>query len=366
MGFYDRSNLMEGAGYYSNADFMDLVGDRTVPTLAETASFTQLALDSVAESEENWNNIMKACAYTELANYHQTGEEYVYTEASGTGFLDNVKAFFAKLWEKIKALFKKFAIFIASLTKSEKDFVTTYKKDIAKAISNIPSDAEIKGYKYTTDKAQDVVDAIAGQATLRLGSNIVKKYADWDKDDDNYDFEDVMEKVRGTLIPGNSGALNASEYSKELYSLFRNGEDSPISIDLNAQLVNESMSLLNGYDKIKNDANKVYRTCDKLIKGIDKDITKASNDLSKEFGKKDRDSKQDSNVMLIYQRSSSELRALGTILQTSNGIFLSALKEWAHQAKSVCVKVVSYKAKHEGYSFSHSEGTGFLESVVLK
>ena len=52
------------------------------------------ALRVVAESENNWNQIMQAMAISELAAYEETGDANYYITESGSGFLESVKAFF--------------------------------------------------------------------------------------------------------------------------------------------------------------------------------------------------------------------------------------------------------------------------------
>lgn len=366
MGFYD-STIHENFGSYSNLDFMDLIDDASVPTLRENASYMELALEGVAQSEENWSNIMKACALTELTHFQETGEEYVYTEATGSGFIASAKAFFKKIWEKIKAVFKKFAVMLGAFTKSGKDFVTKYRVDIASAIKNIPSDAKIKGYKFTIEG----FDTEFNQSSSMMAS-AVDAAANQDltakapKPDENYDYEDVVGQIRGSII-GEKDAT-ASEFSKGLFEMFRGGEGTAEDLDLNAAMVNEAMTELQGIAKTKKATTKAYNTLNKYFDRMEKALTKAQNNLAKGFPKNDKAAAENaSNWMINLQRAIAGNRAMSNAAQQMHAAFLTACKDYTNQCKRICVKVVSYKTKHEGYGFQHyNEGAGsFFDQVSL-
>ena len=67
------------------------------------------------------------------------------------------------------------------------------------------------------------------------------------------------------------------------------------------------------------------------------------------------------------------LRQESSILQVVNAAQLKALKDRNRQAKSVCVSLLNYKPKNEGFYYddedgysSYSEGSNFVNNVVFK
>ena len=102
---------------------------------------------AIAETEMNWNAIMETAAMNEIQYFAENGEEYVYTEASGFGAA--IVEFFKKIWEKIKAIFKKFMVMLGSVTMKDKDFVKKHGDAIRKGAANLATDGvTIKGFKF--------------------------------------------------------------------------------------------------------------------------------------------------------------------------------------------------------------------------
>ena len=151
------------------------------------------ALRVVAESENNWNQIMKAMAITELAAYEETGDADYYVTESGSSFLQSVKDFFKKLLEKIKGIFQKFIATIDSWTKDDKAFVSKYKDKVMKANT---TDFEFEGYNFTYkepsfDRATVKNDALSD---FTSGYNS-KEEAGWNDDTKHYRGEELEEKL---------------------------------------------------------------------------------------------------------------------------------------------------------------------------
>ena len=283
----------------------------------------------------------------------------------------------SKVWEKIKALFKKFMIFLGSATKSGKDFINKYRSDINKAVGNIPDNATINGYKFTLDEYKDKVLAEAEKfkskvtnAYSSVGGSISKD--SWGKlgnvdlpggakinNEDNWSYEDEMEKIRGGLL--SKSPMSANEFSKELFEMLRNGQSSKESIDLNSSLVSNAVSSLDGYTEENKNVKTSYTALDKFFKDLDKSLSKVQTDLSKQ--------KPDANsaALIWIQRAISLTKGISSTLQTANGIYLTASKDKVNQAKAICVKVVSYKSKTEGYSFENYDGIGgFMEAAIAR
>ena len=376
MGFYDNGSTM-GFDTTPSVRLEDLVEDASIPTFPESASYLQCALEGAADDEANWNGIMMACGLQEYTHFKETGENLVYTEAVGGGFIESVRAFLRKVWEKIKALFKKFMIFLGGATKSGKDFINKYRSDINKAVGNIPDNATINGYKFTLDEYKDKVLAKANDFKGEVDKVYTTGVSSITKDNlsdmhnisliggatittsDNWDYEDEMEKIRGGLL-GNKGSLTASEFSKELFEALRDGNSNKENIDMNSALVSAAVADLDGYKAEDKAVKDSYKVLDKFFSDLDKSLTKVQTALSKE--------KQANRDNLVWiQRAISLTKGTSSALQTANGIYLTASKDKVNQAKAICVKVVSYKSKSEGYSFENYDGIGgFMEAAIAR
>lgn len=365
MGLINTRAFIENA----NIDFMNLVEDTSIG-VNEYGSLVQVALENAADSETNWNRIMEACYCNELNYFAENGEEYVYTEASAGGFIQAAKDFFKKIWEKIKELFRKFGMMISQFGKDDKAFVKKYRTDIVKKMAELGSDVEYKGYKFThfadyvakvNEVAGDKTNLLERAASYaeNIGSNTAKPT-------DNYELEDELEKTRGKVL-GQSTALTASEFPKELFMYFRDGESAKDTLPVNSQTVNEAMQELEANAETRRIANRAFTDVTSYFSKIDKALTNAATKLSKDFTKDTAKVEGETNRLVHLQREIAENKGFTTISQVAHAAMLTALKDRSRQYKALCVKVAMYKRpKNESYSFNHyGEGASFLDGIVL-
>lgn len=369
MGLY--TNNLSGYGFGDTS--FESLEENTSLNINENMSLVEAAMNSIAITEENWNAIQREIALTELAYVEETGEDFVYNEATGTSFIDTVKGFFKNIWEKIKALFRKFLVILGSYTKNDKDFVKKYSKDIVAAMKNIPSEASIKGYNYTLGEYKNklskpsVTEVINFSQKLCGGGDFATIGAKT-----NYDYAEVMEAARAEVL-GISGGLTSSEFNEEMYKLLRGKEDSKIDIDLDAGLVNQAMNELNNMKTIRKEAKDAYNALSKIFTKVDKELTDMSKKVTKDLpNKDDKAAKLGGDVLTGVNRVMGVAKGMAGVLQTANGIFLSACKEASRQYKAICVKVVTYKnIKESGYLddddyYNESAGTDMFAGVVLR
>lgn len=367
MGFFDSRTITEGA-MYAKLDIMDLVENTDIRNLPMTSSLVEDALIGIAESEENYNNIMKACAYNELVNFQENGTEYVFTEASASGFIATAKQFFANIWQKIQALFKKFAVMIGRFVQDDKTFVEKNKATIVAGLANIPKDAKFKGYKFDgLSKWGDLVtkQTTAAKAKLEVVTAYTKDTTHTTAEDE-YDKDEVNGKIRAELA-GETGELSQSEFNKKLYETFR-GSDSKDDIDIDNALVNDAMATLTAAKKVREASNKAYKTLKAYFDKIDTALNKASTAVTRSYGKDDSPATDvASNSLVVLKRAIDYNKMMSSALQAGNGIYLTCLKDYSRQCKAICVRVATYRApKNESAGFTHYEGAGFLNNVVLK
>lgn len=372
MAFFDTTAVLEGATGF-NGNFMDLAENAEIRTLEENTSLLEDAYLLISENEENWNNIMKACAYNELTHFKESGEEYIFTEASGTGFLASAKAFFSKIWEKIQALFKKFAVMLGSFVKNDKDFVEKNKGTISAALANIPKDAKFKGYKYAEGNFSKWNSTLSSAKNNAIGMlDDIKNVSvsdTHDKPGDDHDSQKIADGVRG-MVCGKGGEVTASEFNKHMYEMFR-GSENKEEIPFTRELVSSAMATLTNQATVKKAANDTYKELKGYFDKIDSALNEAAKKFSKAFGTEGSDAQNVSNGLVTVKRAIEANKTVASVFQAGNGIFLSCLKDYSRQCKAICVKTVMFKentgTKHEGAGFTHyGEGADFLNGVLLK
>lgn len=314
----------------------------------------EAAYTMIAESEQNYNNMMKMIGIQELNVFETTGQEMVYEAVDIKGFIAAAKKFFLNIWEKIKGLFKKFFSMFDAAVKNDKEFLKKYNKELTLASSNL-KDFEFEGFNFKLDAVSVV------QAESNMNGYLSKVFitSDVEKSIENYKDEDLEDKMRGAAI--GKGDLTQAELAKELFSLLRSGEDSKETIS--------SISLVKYMNEIEGSANAKKRA-EKSFK----EIKKAIDDIIKMLEKEERDLLKEKNVNLEFQSKkikdcnnmiAAEKTKL-SILQTVNGAILTAIKDQNKQARSVCVKAMSYKPKNES-GLPVNEGTeDFWNSIQIR
>ena len=130
MGFFN--NVYNEGALYAGSDFDNLMNDPVEPS-SEYLEFDEAALVAVAESEENYNAIIRSIGITEATYFAQTGREMVYTESVLGSIFTKIKEFLKKVWEKIKALFKRFLMMFDKFSKDDKSFLKKYEKAVRRA-----------------------------------------------------------------------------------------------------------------------------------------------------------------------------------------------------------------------------------------
>ena len=388
---------------YSSGLSIDM--DNVVPAL-ESANYTAMSLQIVAEAEANHNAIMKAIGIHELAAFEETGEEIIYESEAAGGFIAKVKQFFIKLWDKVKEIFHKFFAWLDSLTKDNKEFAKKYEAEARKRWSSLKDEFSIKGYKFTI-KAPDY-DEAEKRAIAKYASSVgvdtvlltnpssntsVEKQTDptqynkrkeWNKAFSDK-HSDAIEAVRAGVVSEliekfNGSSLTAEEMTKELFEGYRDGDTSKITLEKSDINLEECISELKNYSNTKKEADKAFKD---LKKRFDDTIKKCEN-LEKEANKlgtagneikvkiDDKEISAAGEYISFYSHVTTAWKDVKEVLVSANGSYLQALKDRATQDKAVVAAVITTgKVKNEsadyGYSYSESAGSmDFLAGVVLK
>ena len=338
----------------------------------------------IAESEANYANIMKAVGIAELAVFEESGQEMIYESSDVKGFFGKVKDFFVNLMKKVKGLFEKFFAMINSYAKSDKEFVNKYRKQLLAVNTR---DFSFKGFKFTIDQVKikeydengkDFINATFDSMNITENNANIKENMDKESieaDIKKVEDSDFSDKMRGKIL-GASSDLTASEFSKEIFEKLRDGEDTKTE----QENVNIS-TFLNDILSTK----ETKKTADRVFKEINtaiKDKIKATDSLEKSLLKKvgtsggEGKAKADRENLLSLQirvasKATQCLKDEQMMLQTINGQILQAIKQQNRQAKSVCVSLLNYKPKNEGFGYDEYEGLddiigeNFLSGVKL-
>lgn len=196
--------------------------------------------------------------------------------------------------------------------------------------------------------------------------------------------EEIQDKIRASWISSAAKLLNpdvtkvekldSSEFTEELFKLFRNGEDSKIDLEKKDIDITEVVQFVKDSDKIKSNIKSTYNAfvsgVDKAIKNIDKE--------QKEYLNNDSSKPTDSD----YKKCEGSAIQLLTIAQNFlqfdkecgiqyHSALLQAIKDKVSFYKSIMVKVIgqSKKMTEESYDYSsqysYDSGSSFMDSVQL-
>lgn len=324
----------------------------------------------LAESENNYNSIMKAVALDELYVLESTGMEIVYEDGRIKSFLQKVKEFFVKLWEKVKGIFAKFFAKMSSLITKDKEFVKKYKKQVVNAKL---TDFEFDGYKFTNvDGAipgQSAIESLPGfmdLTSISVSGDLkkLKDYVEETMNGDNYD--DAISTYRQKLL-GASSKVDSDEYAEELFKYFRDGEDSKSTLDMKDIDRNKVLNEIESTSEVKKAGEKALKAFKDIIDPIIKKLDKAEKEALKEVpGENQVKGEFASARAAAYSKTCSIYKDCTHAAELFTTAKLKAIKDRNRQARAIVVKMISYKPKNESAGFVYNEGGSFLDSVQIR
>ena len=196
--------------------------------------------------------------------------------------------------------------------------------------------------------------------------------------------EEIQDKIRASWINNAASLLDSdvtdvekidsSEFTEELFKLFRNGEDSKIDLEKKDIDITEVVQFVKDSDKIKSNIKSTYNT---FVSGVDKAIKNLDKE-QKEYLNNDSSKPTDSD----YKKCEGSAIQLLTIAQNFlqfdkecgiqyHSALLQAIKDKVSFYKSIMVKVIgqSKKMTEESYDYSsqysYGSGSSFMDSVQL-
>lgn len=396
---------------YSNSNFSTNYTS-VKPFIGENFNYHELGIAAASEIAANHNAFMKSIALSELAAFEQTGStDVLYESVDFKGIFEKIKMFFKKVIEKIHKIFHTFIAKMSSWFGGNASFAKTYEKEVVKGWANVKNDWEFKGYHFTniaetkeaTDTTfsvkiegiqKDLSDLIANGlydfvydankkniAEYKTMTNMITKIRE--------DMDDIKDAMRKSIVndisknhslptivqidTGAKGGYDSSEYTEELFKVFRNGEDSKDSFEKKDVLdsyggsVAGMMTYIKEFDKIKTKTESAERKITKAIQKLIDDVSKAQNEKIKE--NKDADEKTKYQNEWLIQSSSlyqTIYSAASEFITQAFSAYLQAQKDACAQAKEIAVKVIGQSKKMtESVDYSGNGGFDFISSVKL-
>lgn len=411
-GNYIAENAMNYESVLPDVDAESLMMDESVEPCHED-NFLVAGARICAESTENMNRIMQACAIQEFCYFEENGTEMVYTEAAVTGFIEKAKAFFMNLWKKIQGIFKKAIMMFSSKSKTDKEFLNKYKKEITAAQNSSFGDTEVDIYDYVFYKNPGAFTRFKGCATTDSGFQAIgstdEACIDWVQDHstakalknsienvetlpDNSDEatiksavdtmddelkkvnesdwkEDYKDKVRGDMVkvisPSAPNDISASEFAKEIAEACQ-GDSSKDSVSLSTALRKAA--------KFLEDSKDITKGLDDWLKAWKKAIDSEIKDLNSVAKSLSRDTRRNANyenrakgakhtVVTACINLDKDIKTIGIAFHSA---VINQLKACSGQSKAICVKAVHYKKpKNESYAYTEESTGSLLDSIEL-
>lgn len=368
--FYSKNPSSVTGSYLVTESAEELVNNSAIEASAYD-DFTEGALTIVAESEANFNQLMMSIGIYESQYYAESGEMVVYTEGMISSVIEKIKAFLKKLWDKIKALFKRFVLMFDQYFSSDATFLKKYKSRILKSSVK---DLNFTGYPFNNAKGISKTNEITADAA-KAASCDANSYnttktelskakfneAELNKIEERYD--DILEAIRAELI-GQSGTLTAEEFREEVFILFH-GEKEKEKLDEAQMALTTQVAILEGSKKTISSAEKGIRNFEKFINDAIKEIERQGKDDQS----KTQDTKEKAVIGKAVAIGSKLVRDTGTMGTTLLGGMLTGLKDQNRQARAICAKAIvkSGKINEESAGIEHpAYGASFLSDIEFK
>ena len=417
-------------GIYTNYSGSNISSNYTQvePFVGENFNYHELGIRAASEIAANHNSFMKSIALSELAAFEQTGSTDVLYEAVDIkGIFEKIKMFFKKIIEKIHKIFHTFIARMSAWFGGNASFAKTYEKEVVKGWGNVKNDWEFKGYHFThisetkadTDakfsvmiegngetegikkKLTDLIASGLAEFIKSSSSDDLKTLLSDDTADKNKNdtaitavrekMDDIKDAMRFSIVQSirdghglpttikadfKGSKYDSSEYTEELFKVFRNEEDSKESFEKKDVLASYGgsvagmMTYIKEFDKIKTKTESAERKITKAINKLIDDVSKAQNANIKEM--KDDKTKTTLNEYLVQMSSLYQTiySAASEYVTQAFSAYLQAQKEACTQAKEIAVKVIGQSKKMtESYDYSSEEtynnGFDFISSVKL-
>lgn len=289
----------------------------------------------VYENECNFNSIMKAAGLAELKYYKETGGDLFLQEAgAASGLIQRFVAFFKKMIEKVKQIFKKFVMKISSFVSTDSKFVKKYKKEVFKNFKEF----NFTGWKRLVNNADNVESALdlgslpSGEA---LKADIIANTKNGFSKMNDDQITAKADEQRGEVLK--TSKVEADDFTDELHKALYgdNKEEFKVSSSDCALCFSIIENTKKSIKTAEDNEKKVTDSINSWIKQLEK-----ANDLLSD--KVDEKNSESINTKMAGITSMANLyRAYGNIATAAFSALIGALKDSNRQAKAICVKALN-------------------------
>lgn len=285
----------------------------------------------VYENECNYNAIMKAAGLSELKYYKENGGDLFVQEAGAAGSLiDRFIAFFKKVIEKIKQIFKKFVMVISSYVSKDKDFVKKYKPMVFKNFKEF----KFTGWDFDSADMPDPNKIPIGEGSADV---IAKNHTDKVMTDE--DIEGALNTVR-TGVVGES-VSDDKEFRDALHKILYG--EKKVEMTITSSKCAKAFKNISDTKESISIAEKDQKEITDKIEAYIKQLENAKNILIDNLGNETKPTDTDTNNNRINAITKSiELnKEYSNIATTTFSAVIGSLKDLNRQSKAICIKALN-------------------------
>ena len=285
----------------------------------------------VYENECNYNAIMKAAGLSELKYYKENGGDLFVQEAGAAGSLiDRFIAFFKKVIEKIKQIFKKFVMVISSYVSKDKDFAKKYKPMVFKNFKEF----KFTGWDFDSGKRPDINKIPIGKGSA---DSIAKNHSTAVMTDE--DIEEKVNTVRGNVV--GESVSDDKEFRDALHKCLYGDDKKEMTIT--AAKCAQAFEIISDTKKNIKGAETEQKSITDKIETYIKQLEKAKDSLVKGLGseKKEKDTDVHSNRINAINKDIELNKEYSNIATTTFSAVIGGLKDLNRQSKAICIKALN-------------------------
>lgn len=263
---------------FANATFdvlkMDTVEDPLInvnklATMDFEESYFLMAVDFIRESMNDYTD-SKIRLYKAISE--ATSDQVVLESFSD--FFTSVKNIIDKFLKFIKSLFERFLNTLASIVNSDK-YLNKHKKDLDKFKST--DEFTMMGYKYTFQDNIPSASAALEFSRNLLGDELYSGTGALTVEDvksaiQNMNLDALYDAFRAEVIGQSSKNISASDFSEELFRVFRNDKLDTEQLEIDATYVRQAKERYFGYAKEKSNVERQRKAIDQAYRNIEKQV----------------------------------------------------------------------------------------------
>ena len=253
-----------------------LISVNKLATMDIEESYFLTTVEFIKESNRQYTNA-KSILYHAIAE--SAGDDIAINEGF-TEFFGAVHDIIAKFLKFIKSLFDKFINALMSLVGSEK-YLSKNKKKLDDFRAG--DEFEITGYNYTFNGNVPVDSAVLNTTNVLTAglaedptsmASLLSSYK-------NTPHEDICDKFRAQILGKDGETIDESDFSEELFRIFRNDELNSETIEIDTAEFKKVKNRFFDYSKTKKDVEKHLKDINKVYKELEDDVRKFTKDKEK-------------------------------------------------------------------------------------